>query len=80
MQANPLYQYYSQTSKSITGVNTVTPLRPGNQSQHRRPQHQDFFNSKLLMNKPKISVADMNESARVSHTERTVKIKEILQK
>lgn len=32
------------------------------------------------MNKPKISAADINESAKVSHTERTLKIKDILQK
>jgi Fe-S-cluster formation regulator IscX/YfhJ len=30
------------------------------------------------MNKPKISAADINESAKISHTERTLKIKEIL--
>ena len=56
----------------------MSALKPGNQAHHRRPQHTDFFSSKLMMNKPKISPADINEIARQNHSERTLKVKEIL--
>jgi len=42
----------------------MTSLKPGNQAFHRRPQHTDFFTSKLLMNKPKVNVGEVNEAAK----------------
>jgi hypothetical protein len=58
----------------------MTALKPAHQAFHRRPQHTDFFTSKLLMSKPKVSAGDINESVRHNQSERTIRIKEILQK
>lgn len=56
----------------------MTALKPAHQAFHRRPQHTDFFTSKLLMNKPKVSVGDINETAKHNQSERTIRIKDIL--
>jgi len=61
---NPQLAYYSQASHSITGLTTMTPLRPSNQAQQRRPAHKDFFSSKILMSKSKVSAGEFNEQAK----------------